>query len=73
MRTVTRLISALVMVVGAAGIAAGSYRLSAGHWPGVAAGVSTGLPAGASAGEAQRRQVFYWRDPDGKPTRGLWG
>ncbi len=62
----TKLISALVALIGAAGIAAGSYRLGAGHWPILGAGLSTAVPTSASANEAQVRRVLYWRDPDGK-------
>jgi Cu(I)/Ag(I) efflux system membrane fusion protein len=64
----TKLITALVLLVGAVGIAAGSYRLGAGQWPGLPAGIMTSVPSGAAASEAQDRQVLYWRDPDGKPV-----
>jgi Cu(I)/Ag(I) efflux system membrane fusion protein len=62
----TKLISALVALFVAAGIAAGSYRLGAGHWPQLPSGLAAGLPAGVSAGEPENRRVLYWRDPDGK-------
>jgi Cu(I)/Ag(I) efflux system membrane fusion protein len=59
-------ISALALTLTAAGIAAGSYRLGAGHWPVFGAGLPT--PAIAAASESQDRKVLYWRDPDGKPV-----
>lgn len=64
----TKLISALVALIGAAGIAAGSYRLGAGYWPQFPSGLAAGLSAGVPAGEAENRRVLYWRHPDGKPV-----
>jgi Cu(I)/Ag(I) efflux system membrane fusion protein len=63
-----KLIGALVLVLAAAGIAAGSYRLGAGYWPTLGASLRTGATVSAAASEAQGRQMLYWRDPDGKPV-----
>ncbi len=63
-----KMIGALVLMLGAVAIAAGGYRLGAGHWPTLGASLRTGAMVSAAASEAQDRQVLYWRDPDGKPV-----
>jgi Cu(I)/Ag(I) efflux system membrane fusion protein len=59
-------IGASALMLAAAGIAGGSYRLGAGHWPMLGPSPQTTTIAGATASEAQDRKVLYWRDPDGK-------
>jgi Cu(I)/Ag(I) efflux system membrane fusion protein len=61
-------ISASALVLAAVGIATGSYRLGAGHWPVLGAKLPSEAVGVAAAGEVQDRRVLYWRDPDGKPV-----
>ena len=47
------------------------YRFGTGHWPGLPSSAMMEpkpMAAPADAKPAQRRNVLYWRDPDGKPA-----
>jgi Cu(I)/Ag(I) efflux system membrane fusion protein len=48
------------LLLAAAALAVGGYRVGAGHWPAPEHALAQGSPAVAG------RTVLYWRDPDGK-------
>ena len=76
-----RLLKSSLLFGMAVGIAAVSFRLGAGNWPGVTElhalmGMkkpdNTGVkPAAAAAPAAAGRRILYWKHPDGKPEFSL--